>query len=100
MAFFYGRIGGTVEGGSATSNSAQSASVNFIPSQTDNSAPPIVSAYPAGQGLATLNNALPGSAAYLPSTYAGSAPASSPLTVLVIIAALGVGAWLLLKGKR
>jgi len=100
MAFDFGaRVSG-----SSTSMATQDASVQFIPSSTSSASGPLVSPYPAGQGLATLNSALPGSAAYRSGTYAGVAgasSASSSTTTLLVLAALGVAAWWLLrKGRR
>lgn len=102
MSFFDGRIGGTVEGTGGGSTSTQSATVNFLPS-TSQSAPPVVSVYPAGQGLSTINQALPSSAAYS-SPPASSAPRLAPnattYAYLAVIVALGAGAWLLLRKVR
>jgi len=99
MAFDFGaRVSG-----SSTSTATQDASVQFIPSVTGSGAQPWVSPYPAGQGLATINTALPGSAAYRSSTYAGIAGASSSssLTTLIVLAGIGLAAWWLLrKGRR
>jgi hypothetical protein len=88
--------------GTGASSAQQNSVVNFIPSMTGTSAPPLVSPYPAGQGLATINSAYPASAAYLPSTYATatSATSSPSLTTLLLLAGLAAGAWLLLRKRR
>lgn len=106
-------IGQGVEGpgghvsGSGYSTSTQSAAVNFIPGAPAPSEQPIVSVYPAGQGLATINSAYPSSAAYQASTYAGNAPASSTpassslsLGTVALVLAAGAAAWLLLRKRR
>lgn len=90
--------GGTVQGDS-NANATQSASVSFVPT-VDQLTQPIVSAYPAGQGLATLNTALPGSAAYLPATYAGTTSTSAlSATTLLLLAGLALGAWYFLRKR-
>src|SRR5690348_16697733 len=93
---FDGRIGGTTGPTIGTSSSSQSASVNFLPSLAGgSSAPPVVSVYPAGQGLQTINTALPGSAAFQPQTY--GAPASSSIGTVLLLAGAGLAAWFLLR---
>lgn len=98
MAFDFG----AKVSGNSTSQATQDASVQFIPSVTESPAGPWVSNYPAGQGLATINNALPGSAAYQSATYAGTTTtATSSATTLLLLAGVGVAAWFLLrKGRR
>ncbi|HEY1503718.1 MAG TPA: hypothetical protein VGF92_05425 [Stellaceae bacterium] len=88
--------------GNTDSTATQTSSVSFIPSVSNNSSQPLVSSFPAGQGLSTLNTALPGSAAFLPSTYAGlttdTASSTTPsLTTLLLLGALAAGAFFLLR---
>jgi hypothetical protein len=99
MSFFDGRIGATTGDTKGVSTSTQSAAVNFIPSATGPTSPPIVSVYPAGQGLQTLNSALPASAAYLSSTYGGASSAAPALTTLLLLAGAGVAAWYFLRKR-
>jgi|SRR5579883_2308790 len=97
MAFDFG---GKVSGDSS-STATQDTAVNFIPSVTGPSSGALVSAYPAGQGLATINSALPGSAAFLPTTYAAPSSSSSmSVTTLLLLAAAGAAAWWLLRRHR
>ena len=90
---------GGVTSGSSQSTAAQTANVNFVPTVNDQSQP-LVSSYPAGQGLATLNAAYPGSAAFgAPSLLGTTGTSSLSATSLLLLAAVGVAAWLLLRGK-
>jgi hypothetical protein len=78
---------GGVAGGSSQSNASQEATVQFNPTVNDNSgsdnmtpgnAPTaLVSPYPAGQGLLTLNEALPSSYAVSGGTSSSSDPLST-----------------------
>lgn len=95
-------LGGRVSGSSG-SNASQTATLQFIPTVNDNSqSQPLVSSYPAGQGLATLNTAYPASAAFLPSTYstAATSTGTTSTTTLVVLAAIGIAAWFLLRKKK
>lgn len=95
MSGQFGNLGGSSQG-TGTAVSQQSATVNFIPSAPATSSPPIVSVYPAGQGLATLNTAYPTSAAVAgPAT---SSPATSS-TLLLYVALIGGAAWLLFRKR-
>jgi hypothetical protein len=90
-------LGGAASG-SSTSSGTQSASIEFDPTVI-NSGGEQMSPYPVGQGLSTVNTALPGSAA-LPtatdpvSTVAASLGISS--TTLLLLA-LAVGAYFFLR---
>jgi hypothetical protein len=97
MSFLTVGGGGTVSGGS-TSTSTQSATVSFVPTVNDYG-DPIFSPYPAGQGLSTLNEALPGSAALGTASNAGTPATSSDATTLLILGAVALAAWYLFKGK-
>ncbi len=56
-------LGGAASG-SSSSNATQSATVSYAPSVVNDNPPGVlVSPYPAGQGLATINAAYPASAA-------------------------------------
>lgn len=98
-------IGGHVSGQS-TSTSTQDASVSFMPTVIGSASQPLVSSYPAGQGLATINSAYPASAAYQPiystSTTTAAAATSSGLTTsdYLIFAAIAAAAWYFLRNKR
>jgi hypothetical protein len=90
--------------GTSTTTANLSGVVQFIPSVNEAAPPVLVSPYPAGQGLSTLNSAYPGSAAYLPGTYAtaaGAATSSPSLTTLLLLGgAVALGAWFLLRKHR
>ena len=97
-------LGGRVDGQS-TSTSSQTADVSFIPTVLGSASQPLVSSYPAGQGLATLNSAYPASAAYQSiygDTTTTAAAQSSGLTVsdYLIFAAVAAAAWYFLRHKR
>ncbi len=89
--------GGTVSGGS-TSTSNQTATVSFLPTVNDYG-DPIFSPYPAGQGLSTINEALPGSAAVGTASNAGTPATTTDATTYLILAAAALAAWWLFKGK-
>lgn len=95
MALSIADLGGSNQGNSS-STATQSADVSFIPSVGGDPNAGLLSPYPAGQGLATINVALPGSAAT-------AAPAStldtvlSDPTTLITLAVIGVAIFFLLK---
>ena len=96
-------LGGKVSGQSI-STSTQSGTITYIPSSTT-APPPLVSDYPAGAGLATLNTAYPGSAANpvastgLVSTLTTDLGTGSDTVTILLLLALAAGAWLIYKGK-
>ncbi len=99
-------MGGGVEG-SSNSNSTQGSSATFTPSAVLSLAGIPVSPDPVGQGLATVNSALPGSAAYNPASYFSiaqgtpAASSSSSLATWLVIGAAALAAWWLFhKGRR
>ncbi|HEY3917735.1 MAG TPA: hypothetical protein VGL83_08070 [Stellaceae bacterium] len=101
-------LGGKVSGSSG-STAIQNTSLQFIPSVSQYTpSPPVVSIYPAGQGLSTINSALPDSAAWLPATYAAPATSSTTssstlstlLPYLLIAGAAGLAGWFMLRKKR
>lgn len=77
-----------------------------MPTVIGSASQPLVSSYPAGQGLATINSAYPASAAYQPiystSTTTAAAATSSGLTTsdYLIFAAIAAAAWYFLRNKR
>lgn len=94
---------GGKQSGTTVSTGTVETSAQFIPSVNVSNPPALVSPYPAGQGLATLNTAYPASAAYQPSTYATgtSSSSSTSLTMWLVLAAIvGGGAWFLLRRRR
>jgi LPXTG-motif cell wall-anchored protein len=97
---------GNKASGQSVSTGTNEAILSFVPSVNISDAAgqvPLVSPFPAGLGLATLNTAYPGSAIYGGVPTAQAVPASSGLsttTLLLVGLAVAGGAWFLLRKKR
>lgn len=88
--------------GSSGSTASQSAAIYFIPTETDDPDAPILSPYAAGQGLLTVNDALPSSAAFNDPAYlsaaedATSSTTSTSSTTYLLLAGAALLAYFLL----
>jgi hypothetical protein len=96
-------LGGKVSG-TSNSTSTQSASINYIPSSTTSPGPPLVSTWPQGAGLATLNTAYPGSVSNPVSTSILSGVTTalgtgSDTITLLLLLAVAAGIWYATGGK-
>jgi hypothetical protein len=91
--------------GTSTSNATQLVNTYFLPTLTT-SPQPLVSSAPVGQGLSTINIALPSSAALAGSNdTTGNGNASTPVmsstaSDALLFAALGVALWFVLRNKN
>jgi hypothetical protein len=92
-------LGGAVSG-SSQSDATQSAQVSFTPTIEGGATSPIVSPYAAGQGLQTVNIALPASAAVQSTTSSSLlSDVTSDPTALLLLVGFGLAAWFLMKRR-
>lgn len=89
-------LGGKISG-SSNSTASQSAAVSFLPTVNDIGSSPFVSSYPAGQGLSSINTALPASAAYLAPGQSYGTSTNSSASTWLIVAALAAAAYFFVK---